>query len=65
MLMIVRRNWTSQEDAVLRQGALMGHTVGEVARKVDRTMSAVLKRARSLQIKLRSRSRCLGLVQTA
>jgi len=66
MMMINRRDWTPQEDAILQQGALMGHTVGEVARKIDRTMAAVMKRAHSLQIKLRrSRSTCLGLVQTA
>ena len=66
MLMLIRRNWTPQEDAILQQGALMGHTVGEVARKVGRTMAAVMKRAHSLQIKLRrSRSTCLGVVQTA
>jgi hypothetical protein len=31
----------------------MGQTVGEVARQIGRTMSAVLKRARIRQIKLR------------
>jgi hypothetical protein len=31
MLMIIRRNWTSQEDVILQQAALMGHAVGEVA----------------------------------
>jgi hypothetical protein len=66
MLMLIRKSWTPQEDAILQQAALMGQTVGEVARKVDRTMSAVMTRAHSLQIKLRrSKSTCLGLVQTA
>src|ERR1700759_3403384 len=66
MMMIIRRDRTPQEDAILQQGALMGHTVGEVARKIGRTMSAVMTRARKRQIKLRrSRSNCLGLVQTA
>jgi hypothetical protein len=51
--MIIRRDWTPREDAILQQGALTGQTVGEVARKVGRTMSAVLTRARNHQIKLR------------
>jgi hypothetical protein len=65
MLMLMRRNWTSDEDAILQQAALAGQTVGEVARKVGRTMSAVMTRARGLQIKLRrQRSTCPGLVHT-
>jgi len=51
--MLIRRGWTPREDTILRQGALMERTVGEIARQVDRTMSAVLTRARNLQIKLR------------
>jgi hypothetical protein len=51
--MIIRRDWTPREDAILQQGALTGQTVGEIARIVDRTMAAVLKRARNHQIKLR------------
>ena len=51
--MIIRRDWTPREDAILQQGALTGQTVGEIARKVGRTMSAVLTRARNHQIKLR------------
>ena len=59
---MIRRNWTPQEDAILQQATLMGHPVGEVARKVGRTMSAVMTRARSRQIKLRrSRSKDFGL----
>jgi hypothetical protein len=52
--MMFRRDWTFLEDAVLRRGALVEQTVGDVARQIDRTMSAVLKRARVLQIKLRA-----------
>jgi hypothetical protein len=51
--MIIRRDWTLREDTILQQGALTGQTVGEIARKVGRTMSAVLTRARNHQIKLR------------
>jgi DNA-binding NarL/FixJ family response regulator len=51
--MIIRRDWTPREDAILQQGALTGQTVGEIAREVGRTMSAVLTRARNHQIKLR------------
>ena len=51
--MIIRRDWTPREDAILQQGALTGQTVGEIARKVGRTMSAVPTRARNHQIKLR------------
>jgi hypothetical protein len=51
--MIIRRDWTPREDAILQQGALTGQTVGEIARNVGRTMSAVLARARNHQIKLR------------
>jgi DNA-binding NarL/FixJ family response regulator len=51
--MIIRRDWTPREDAILQQGALTGQTVGEIARKIGRTMSAVLTRARNRQIKLR------------
>jgi hypothetical protein len=51
--MIIRRDWTPREDAILQQGTLTGQTVGEIARKVGRTMSAVLTRARSRQIRLR------------
>ena len=58
--MIIRRDWTPREDAILQQGALAGQTVGEIARKVGRTMSAVLTRARNHQIKLR-RSTSKGL----
>jgi DNA-directed RNA polymerase specialized sigma24 family protein len=66
MMMIIRRDWTPQEDAILQQGALMGHTVGEVARKIGRTMSAVMTRARRRRLKLRrSRSTCLGVIQAA
>ena len=54
--MIVRRDWTPREDAILQQGALMEQTVGEIARMVGRTMSAVLTRARNRQIKLKRRS---------
>jgi hypothetical protein len=64
--MIIRRDWTPREDAILQQGALIGQTVGEIARQVGRTMSAVLTRARIHQIKLRrSRSKGLGPAQTA
>ena len=52
-MMIIRRDWTPREDAILQQGALAGQTVGEIARKVGRTMSAVLTRARNHQLKLR------------
>jgi len=51
--MIIRRDWTPREEAILQQGALTGQTVGEIARIVDRTMSAVLAHARNRQIKLR------------
>jgi hypothetical protein len=51
--MLIRRDWTPREDAILQQGALTGQTVGEIVRKVDRTMSAVSTRARNRQIKLR------------
>ena len=51
--MIIRRDLTPREDAILQQAALIGQTVGEVARQIGRTMSAVLKRARIRQIKLR------------
>jgi hypothetical protein len=64
-MMIIRRDWTPQEDDILQQGALMGQTVGEIARRVGRTMSAVLTRAYKRQIKLRrSRSTSLGWAQT-
>jgi hypothetical protein len=64
--MIIRRGWTPREDAVLQRGALVEQTVGDVARQIGRTMSAVLKRARVLQIKLRrSKSKSLGPAQTA
>ena len=49
--MIIRRDWPSREDAILQHGALMEQTVGEIARQVGRTMSAVLKRAYFRQIK--------------
>ena len=52
-MMIIRRDWTPREDAILQHGALTGQTVGDIARKVDRTMAAVLTRARIRQIKLR------------
>jgi hypothetical protein len=55
-MMIIRRDWTSREDAILQQGALTGQTAGEIARLVGRTMSSVLTRARNRQIKLRRRS---------
>jgi DNA-binding NarL/FixJ family response regulator len=55
-MMIIRRDWTPREDAILQQGALTGQTVGEIARMVGRTMSAVLTRARNRQIKLKRRS---------
>ena len=65
-MMIIRRDWTPREHAILEQGALTGQTVGEIARQVGRTMSAVLTRARTHQIKLRrSRSKDVGLPQTA
>jgi hypothetical protein len=62
--MIIRRGWTPREDAILQQGALMERTVGEIARQVGRTMSAVLTRAYSRQIKLR-RSTSKRLLPTA
>ena len=55
-MMIIRRDWTSREDAILQQGALTGQTAGEIARLVGRTMSSVLTRARNREIKLRRRS---------
>jgi hypothetical protein len=54
--MKIRRDWTPREDAILQQGALTGQTVGEIARMVGRTMSAVLTRARNRQIRLLRRS---------
>jgi hypothetical protein len=58
--MIIRRDWTPTKDAILQQGALTGQTVGEIARKVNRTLSAVLTRAYSRRLKLR-RSRSKNL----
>ena len=55
-MMIIRRDWTPREDAILQQGALTGQTAGEIARLVGRTMSSVLTRARNREIKLRRRS---------
>ncbi len=65
MFTVIRRDWTPREDAILQQGALAGRTVGEVAREVGRTMSAVLKRARNLHIKLSPRSKSFGPAQMA
>ena len=56
--MLIRRDWTPREEAILQQGALIEQTVGEIARQIDRTMSAVLKRAQIRHLKLRrSRSK--------
>ncbi len=45
--------WTPEEDAILRQGALAGQAVAEIARKVGRSESAVRARAYILWILLR------------
>jgi hypothetical protein len=59
--MKIRRDWTPREDAILQQGALTGETVGEIARNIGRTMSAVLTRARNRQIRPLRRSTFKGL----
>ena len=50
---IRREIWTPEEDAILRQEALAGQPVSEIARKVARTESAVRTRAYILRILLR------------
>ena len=48
------RPWTDAEDGVLRQGALAGKPVAEIASEVGRTESAVRPRAYVLRVLLRS-----------
>ncbi len=52
---ICREIWTLEEDAILREEALAGRPVAEIARRVSRTVSAVRSRAHVLRILLRQR----------
>jgi hypothetical protein len=45
--------WTHEDDAILRQGAVAGQPVGEIARKVGRSESAIRARAYVLRVALR------------
>jgi DNA-directed RNA polymerase specialized sigma24 family protein len=49
---VLKKRWTPEDDAVLRQGALKGWTAVEIARKVGRSETAVRTRAHSVRILL-------------
>ena len=52
---INREPWSAQEDEVLRQDALAGRSVSEIAREVRRTESAVQARAYILRVKFKGK----------
>jgi hypothetical protein len=47
------KRWTDEEDDVLRQEALAGSPVTEIAGKIGRSESAVRTRAYTLRVPLR------------
>jgi DNA-directed RNA polymerase specialized sigma24 family protein len=47
------KRWTAEEDDVLRQEALVGSPVSEIASKIGRSESAVRTRAYTLRVPLR------------
>jgi hypothetical protein len=53
--MKVKKRWTPEEDAVLRNEALAETPVDEIARKTGRTESAVRSRAYVLRIEVTGR----------
>ena len=46
------KRWTAEEDDVLRQEALVGSPVTEIASKIGRSESAVRTRAYTLRVPL-------------
>ena len=48
------KRWTAEEDDVLRQEALVGSPVTEIASKIGRSESAVRTRAYTLRVPLRT-----------
>jgi DNA-directed RNA polymerase specialized sigma24 family protein len=48
------KRWTAEEDDVLRQEALVGSPVSEIASKIGRSESAVRTRAYTLRVPLRT-----------
>jgi hypothetical protein len=48
------KRWTAEEDDVLRQEALAGSPVAEIATKLGRSESAVRTRAYTLRVLLRT-----------
>jgi hypothetical protein len=50
------KRWTAEEDDVLRQEALVGSPVTEIASKIGRSESAVRTRAYTLRVPLRTAS---------
>jgi hypothetical protein len=48
-----KKRWTAEEDDVLRQEALVGSPVTEIASKIGRSESAVRTRAYTLRVPLR------------
>jgi DNA-directed RNA polymerase specialized sigma24 family protein len=48
------KRWTAEEDDVLRQKALVGSPVTEIASKIGRSESAVRTRAYTLRVPLRT-----------
>ena len=47
------KRWTAEEDNILRQEALAGRPISEIASRIGRTESAVRTRAYTLRILLR------------
>ena len=45
-------SWTSEDDGLLRSMAASGESSGAIGKLLNRTASAIRKRARTLQIKL-------------
>jgi hypothetical protein len=48
------KRWTAEEDDVLRQEALAGGSVSDIASKLGRSDSAVRTRAYTLRVPLRT-----------
>ena len=48
------KRWTTEEDSILRQAALAGSSVAEIASKIGRTEAAVRTRAYAIKILLRA-----------
>lgn len=53
----VRRRWTDEEDALLRQRIEAGELLPVIAKALDRTQMACSTRAESLGLRTRSRER--------